>query len=113
MPPTRGEQGAGGRVPQARALVFADRGKAGAVRAEGQTPDQAVVAVADRRRPAGRRVAQVEPPPIALGLDPRDPGAVRAEGEQGHGSLGDVRATEEPAGLVEQVEVPAVPDGDP
>ena len=86
MPPARGQQRAGGRVPQARRLVFAARGEPRAVRAEGESPDAVAVAVADRRLLAGSRVEHREPRPLAVRPWARQPRAVRADGD-GRGSF--------------------------
>ncbi len=115
MPPTSAQQRAGRRVPQPRRAVLAGRREAGAVRAEVEGPDVLGVAFTDRRQPARRRVQDREPGPVALLPGGREAGAVRAHGgpERSSGQRAS-RATDAPAGLVEQVKDPlSRPDGDP
>src|SRR6516165_11915120 len=66
VPPTRGEQLAGGRVPHARRPILAGGGETRAVGAEGPGPDVVAVAVADRRSLARLRVEHPDPQPLAV-----------------------------------------------
>src|SRR5262249_13352056 len=105
MPPARGQQRAGGRVPHARRPVFAGPGEARAVRAEGGSPDAIAVALPFGHRLAGSRIEHRKLPRLTLKLWNHQPRAVWA-----HDDGADLfcpryfHATEDLAGLVQQVE---------